>query len=384
MKQVSNKDMLNAIRNEASAEYKERIPAVANDVEARGIYDGHFKDYPSTKNEFIHTLMNKVVKSEFFSKVYENPLKMLKKGNLPFGTAVEELFVEAAKVKGFYRDGFDNPGTANVQDTAQELVGKKDVDVKALYVEKNFAYVFETSISDSQLKGAFLNQNGLSELVNQIVGSLLSGAEQQEFKDMKTILEAVSNAEYLKPTSTGSTPTKTTIPQDQGVLNCLSYEVIGDLYAAEGPKKLAKKLREMAGMLKFPSTEHNMAGVTTWSRPEDLVFITTPKIVAELDVEVLAQAFNVSSADVNTRIILVDKLPTQFKKGQIQGAQTIQRPECYGILMDRDFIQVWDTVNETRQFENGRALMTNMFLHKQGILANCYFANAVAIMKDVN
>ena len=160
--------MLNAIRNESSAEYQERIPVVHTEEDVRTV-ERMFKDYPTVKNEFINTLTNKVVRSDFFSKVYENPLKMLKKGTLPYGSSIEELFVSAATAKGFYKSG----GSA-AQDGAQELVGKKDVDVKALYIEKNYAYVFEASISDAQLKAAFLNQNGLSELVNQIVGSLTS------------------------------------------------------------------------------------------------------------------------------------------------------------------------------------------------------------------
>ena len=50
--------------------------------------------------------------------------------------------------------------------------------------------------------------------------------------------------------------------------------------------------------------------------------------------------------------------------------------------MDKNFIQAIDTVNEARQFENGRALMTNLFLHRQGMLANCYFSNCVALFTN--
>ena len=39
-------------------------------------------------------------------------------------------------------------------------------------------------------------------------------------------------------------------------------------------------------------------------------------------------------------------------------------------------------VNTTKTFDNGDQLTTNMFLHKHGIYSCCYFANAVALIKE--
>lgn len=370
MKQVSNKDMLNAIRNEASAEYQERVPEVAMDADVFAVQRA-LQDFPSAKNEFIATLTNKVVRSEFFSRVYNNPLKELKKGMLPYGSSVEQLFVEMAKVKGFLNDTSGQEAGA--------LLSKKPADVKAMYIERNFQYVYEVSISDQLLKTAFMTATGLSEMVNQLVGSLMSGAEYQEYKDMIANVIAAADGKQLTAKAGDGTMEATTIPSNKGVTKVMPTFAVGDASTEVGIKKFTKTVRALAGRMKFPTDKYNMAGVTTFCQPEDLVLLTTPEMVAELDVEVLASAFNVSSAEVQTRIIIVDQLPKRFATAL--GTSGASDVDCYGILMDKRFVQSIDTVNESRQFENGRALMTNVFLHRQGIMATCYFVNAIALIK---
>ena len=425
MKQTSNKDMLNAIRNQASAEYQERIPAVASDLEARSVLQ-KFQDFPTAKNEFLKTLTEKVVKTEFFSRVYSNPLKMLKKGTLPYGSSIEELFVTHAKVKGFLAQANDvSERSMNWVGnySAGELTKLKPADIRALYVTRNFQYVYEVSISDAQMKAAFMNGNGLSELVNQLVGSLTSGAELQEYEDMKRVLSAAARGEYLVQKndgqmeysgegSVGSLITGTDkkyLTSTRGVNKAMKVIQIkksaatahvDDSYAAP----LAIQLRAYAQKLRFMKDDCNMAGVKTFSNIDDLVFLTTPESQAGMDVELLAQAFNISKAEAQYRTIIVDELPSVFAKtlssdgtndptywknkgvstesSRTAAVRTENAVKCLGMIIDRNFLQVIDTVNESRQFENGRALMTNVFLHRQGIMANCYFANAVAFIAD--
>ena len=83
-----------------------------------------------------------------------------------------------------------------------------------------------------------------------------------------------------------------------------------------------------------------------------------------------ATAFNVSSADVNVRTILVDDL------GQTAGQQDVV---C--ILADKDIIQAYDTINTTTTFYNADKLATNYFAHKHGIMAGCSYANAIIFVK---
>ena len=51
--------------------------------------------------------------------------------------------------------------------------------------------------------------------------------------------------------------------------------------------------------------------------------------------------------------------------------------------MDSDFIQAYDTLVESRTFDNGEGLYTNYFFHKQGIMSTCYFGQIVYLVDSV-
>ena len=356
MAQLQNKDILNAIRDEQSAEYQNNIPVATglNDLEVYASLEA----YPTAKNEFINTLTNRIGRQIFFDKVFNNPFKMLHKGLLPYGKTVEQLFVEMAEEKGF-KEHFSG-STSNEGD----LIGIVAPKVKADYITQNFEYKFKTSISDLQLKGAFTNQFGLMNLINKAVNSLLSSTQYSEFRDMKKILtNKTADSTGGSKIGTGLVQKMYTDPNTKAN----SFFPVGS--KIDG-KTVAKGVRTWANKLIFPSTKYNLAGVKTWTSKEDLVLFVTPELQAELDVEVLATAFNVSSADVNVRTILVDDL------GQTAGGQDVV---C--ILADKDIIQAYDTVNTTTTFYNADKLATNYFAHKHGIMAGCSYANAIIFVK---
>ena len=358
MTQIQNKDLLNAIRAEQSAEYQERIPMAtgSNDLEICAALE----NYPTTKNEFINTLTNKVAKTMFFNKVFNNPLKMLHRGMLPYGKSIEEMFVELAEQKGF-NEHFEGSSSNEA-----DLIGVTSPKVKVDYISQNFAYKFKTSISDLQLKGAFANTYGLNTLLNKIVDSLFSQVQVSEFEDMKDILIN----QTVKSTG-GSTQGKGIIPMmyEDSTTKANALIPVG-----ENPTgvELCKLIRTWANKLQFPSNKYNLAGVKTWSAKNELVLFITPEYQAEIDVNALAFAFNVSSADVQIRTIVVDTLGTTKSTGG---------QEIVCLLADKDLLQAWDTINTTNTFYNPDKLTTNYFAHKHGIMAGCKFAQAIAFVK---
>ena len=152
----TNAEILNTIRANASTEYQERVPEALG---VGGNVSNVFSQYPTMKNEFLTALTNKIARTLFYSKVFDNPLKALHKGMLPFGYSLEQIFVNMAESKGFW-EHWDASG-----DAVKDLVGMKKPDIKLLYIERNFAYKYKTTISDQQLRTAFQDQNGLSRLV---------------------------------------------------------------------------------------------------------------------------------------------------------------------------------------------------------------------------
>ena len=366
-KTIKNAELLNSIQKGASAEYQAKVPQATSDTGIE-VYNT-LNDYPTLKNEFIDTLTNKVIKSRFYSKSFENKLKMLHKGEIPFGSSIEQLFVEMAEKKGF-REHFDGSNTVE-----SDLIGVQKPKVHAKYITKNFEYKYKVTISEEQLRTAFMNSTGLGELVSQILMSLTNGCYYDEFEDMKMLLKEVCAGNKLvidEMTGRTKSVALTKADVEQGI----HVESVGDAIA--NPKLLSEKVRALTGRLGFASEKYNMAGVKQWSNAQDMVLLTTPEILATLDVNVLADAFNVSKAEMNVRTIMVDELPTQFKSN-IEGVA--EEKECLGLLIDKDFVQIYDTILTMRKFDNGANLTVNHFLHKQGMLANCYFVNAIALVK---
>ena len=101
---------------------------------------------------------------------------------------------------------------------------------------------------------------------------------------------------------------------------------------------------------------------------------------------------------MNVRVIVVDELPSVFSIETAKAKQStygtvlscaLSAPrdnrtcKCRGILMDADFIQAYDTLIESRTFDNGEGLYTNYFFHKQGIMSTCYFGQIVYLVDSV-
>lgn len=371
-----NTEILEQVKATSSAEMRERLSNVdlRNGQEVYGV----LKDYPTVKNEFINTLTNKIVGSKTYSKIYENQLKMLHKGKLSYGQSLEQLFVQMAEAKGFL-DHFD----ADAATDEADLIRKIEADVRAMYIQRNFRLKYKTSVSEQQLQAAFANQEGLSNLIGQLTSRNASSAEFKEFDMMKNILKSSASLQALKETATGELELSGVAIPVECAKQPMKQVVVGD-FNSEDKKAWANNfletVRALAGKMKFPSTEYNMAGVRNWTDPSELVLITTADVNARLDVQSLAAAFNVSSADLQVRVILVDELPTTF--ASTAGVVGTDEKECYGILMDSAHIQAYDTLVDSGNFYNPASLTTNMFLHRQGIMAQCLYSPIVALVKE--
>lgn len=336
--------LLNEVRTLASAEYNNRVPQAtkANLAEVETIVT----TYPTVKNEFIDVLTNQVARSIYLSKFYNNPFKEFKKGTLDYGKTIESVFVDLIKAKDFK----DNFGSANTD--VSSLIGVEPTDnVKVEYYSENYRNKYKISVSDMQLKGAFRNSDGLYTLIQELYKAPLTSAEFDEYLMMKTL---ICNGSFIEQT----------IPK-----------ATWDALDEQGKSKdLTKRIKTLVNKFKFLSDQFNKQGVHTFSNPEDIVIFVTPETQAMLDVEFLSFVFHLDKAEVNAKIKLIDEF---VKKGEGGKVETDEDTLC--IIADKDMIQVYDTLNEVRNFENPDQLVTNTFYHRWGIMAICNFVNAVKI-----
>ena len=322
-------EILNAIRNDASASYIERIPAatISNIAEVGNA----ILEYEPVLNEFTQVLIGKIGKTIISSKMAKNPLAPFKRGELAYGTDVEDIFVEMAEAEG----AFDPTGS--------DPLSRRLPEVLAMYHRENRQDAYAVSTSEDQIKGAFTRAGGVTDLVNKIVNSIYSGDMYDEFVLMKELLAGYSEKYY-------------------------DYEVTAITDDATA-KQFIRTVRKAVADLRFMTDKYNAAEVKQYSNPEDLVLIINKDVIAHVDVDVLADVFNLGKTDFEPQIVVVDDFGTMS--------------DTYGLLVDKDFFAVWDTNFKHATQENAQGLFTNHFLHHWQIHSLCEFQNAVRFTTDL-
>lgn len=338
---MDNIKILNAIRTSASQEYKNRVPLATQTN--LGEVATAITEYPIAKNEFVNALTNQVSRTVYFQKFFTNPFKFFKKGTLEYGKSIEGIFVDLIKGKGWG----ENFGAANT-DVGSLISTEKADNIKVEYYSENFRNKYKTTISDQQLKGAFRNPNGLSELVQRMVQAPLNSAEFDEFLMLKKVLNELTIKE-------------------------IELEGYNELKDNEKAKELTKIIKTYIGKFRFLSDSYNNGGVRTFSMPNELVVLVTPETQALIDVELLSSAFNMSKAEIESRIVLID----EFTK---KGTDEVD-VDTLCILADENLVQFYETENSSESFRNADRLETNIFYHRWGIMSGCSYVNALKIKK---
>ena len=104
--------------------------------------------------------------------------------------------------------------------------------------------------------------------------------------------------------------------------------------------------------------------IKTWTDEDRFVLIVTADLMAEVDVDVLARAFNIENTKFLGRVIEVDS----FENEEIQA-----------ILCDEAWFQIYENVMRFDEFYNARVMAWNEYLHVWQTYAICPFANAVVL-----
>ena len=322
---ASNVDILNAIRPFMSSTFQERVPVATQENMAE--VANPILNFEGYRNEFLDALMNRIGRVWISSKSYENPLRMFKKGMLEWGESIEEIFVNIARAQQY------DPSVAETEVFKREIP-----DVQAAFHRMNYQNFYKTTISNEQLRQAFLTEYGISDLITKIVESLYTGSEFDEFLIMKnTVLEAAQGGDMY--------PVK--IPEA----------------TAENASQIVTTIKSISNQLEFMSSTYNPMGVLTHSKKRDQILLINAQLDAIIDVNVLATAFNMDKAEFMGQRVLVDNF----------GADDI-----LACLVDRDFFMVFDNNIGFTENYNGQGLYWNYFYHVWKTFSRSPFANAIA------
>lgn len=349
----SSVDVLNAIRNSASINYKNYVPVATPDAESIREIGAVIMDEPQLQNEFINSIVARIGKVIITNKLYENPWTMFKKGIVELGEKIEDIFVEIAK-----------PHTFNPERSESEIYKRELPDVRTAFYVMNYQKFYKQSISRAELKTAFLSWDGVTSLISKIITAMYTGANYDEFQTMKYLIGVRALAGMIYPEEV---PAAT----------------------AANAKKIAASFKAISNDMEFMKPTYNLAGVKNLTLKDDQYLIINSKFDAVMDVEVLASAFNMNKAEFMGHRVLVDgfgKLDTarldelfgeettyhQFTSAELEALNSIP-----ALIVDRDFFQIYDNLIETGDKYNEEGLYWNYWLHRWATFAVSPFANAI-------
>lgn len=328
--------ILNNIRANASNEYATRIPAATQqNISTIG---QAFQSYTLLYNEFCEALVNKIGKTLIEQKMFTNRLAKFKQGSILNQQDVEEIFIEMAKAEGKYDATGPNP-----------LGRRNPPNVEVIYHRMNRQDYYAVTIGDIDFLRVFRSESTLDSFISGIINSVYSADAYDEWCLMKNVL-----ATYKNKTGDAS--------------GYFDYEVLSMDKATSKEafaKAFVKAVRKAVNDLSFPSAQYNAAGVMTWNEPSQLALLINKDVSVEVDVELLARAFNQSQTDTK----VVPEIITMDDFGTLT--------DTYALLIDRDFLRVFDTMSHMEPQRNAQGLFTNYFYHHHQILSASTFKNAV-------
>ena len=345
-------DVLNAIRNSASINYRDYVPIATADADSIREIGATIMDYPALQNEFLNALVNRIGRVILTSKSYQNPWAMFKKGFLEFGETIEEVFTNLAKPFQF------DPAVAE-----NEIFKREIPDVRSAFHVLNYQKFYKATVSQEQLRMAFMSWDGVTSLISSIVESMYTAANYDEFITMKYLLckRMVSGEMYWANPSGSQIPTK----------------------------DIVKSLRNYSNLLTFLSPDYNLAKVYNSTIKDDQYIIIPSSIMAEIDVEVLAAAFNMDKVEFMGHVVLVDSFsnldtarlnelfkddPTYrvFNELELESLKLVA-----AVLVDKDFFMIFDNLQNFTENYNGQGLYWNYFYHVWKTFSTSPYANAV-------
>lgn len=364
----NNVEVTQALINDVGGELKAEIQPILDDQtmtveqKSRAVSTKLF-GYSVLKNSFISALINKVFMTRFWSKAWENPLKMFVDGNITYGYTIEDLYVEASDAVD-YSAHFE--GGSTECDDIFKLVDNK---VYANYLSINFEKKFKTSIKDFDLRRAFTSEYGLGDMIGQLMTKNIRGLYRLEYNLLKTMLTKYLSGISEEDVAMGSSSTATQFIQDTQVT-----KVTGDT-TAELIENLLLNIRIYGEQFEFESDKYNSAKVMQFSPMSDTVIVTTPQVYGHID-NYLAKTYNEDRVKILNKIILIDSLPdVNVMKSGDSGATTYESDKPIALLMDAKLLQLKPSLLEMREIENPNALAKNYFLHFHGLVGIVPFLN---------
>ena len=310
-----------------------------------GSFASPILDNPNVMNEFMNVLVQRIVYTQVDIKLFNNPLRVLEGDRIPLGSIGQEIFINPARGRKF-----------NVDDFAG-LLAKYEADVKVQYHQLNSDLQYCVTITRAKLKDAFVSWSTLENFIDGLTQSLYNGA----YIDQYNMTKGLVSSAYAS--------------------NQVRVEVISNPNTEALAKEFITKARTMFLNMQTPTPNFNawrqVGGyghdILTWSNPEDIVFLVRNDIGAYLDVNVLAQTFNIDRSVLLGNIIYVN----DFNEYDNEGKLIFDGSNIVGMIADKSWFRIKEQETTMDEFYNANNRTWQYYLNVVRMYSYSLFANAV-------
>jgi uncharacterized protein YjdB len=354
-------DILNAIRNNASQNYRDYIPEADASLDTLRQIGNTIMNMPMIRNEFLSALVDRIGRVIVTSRLWSNPWSVFKKGYLEYGETIEEIFVNIAK-----------PFEYDPEKAETNLFKREIPDVRSAFHILNYQKFYKTTVQEKDLRQAFLSWDGVSDLIARIIDSMTTGANYDEFLVMKYLIARQLLDGRFIPTEV-------------------------DAVSTANMKSIITKVKSVSNKLTFLNSEYNLAGVMNHAPKQNQYIIINSDFDALMDVEVLASAFNMDKTEFTGHRILIDSFGSLDKERLTQlfaddpaftedmiptDAELEALDAIPAVMIDGDYFQIYDNLEEMTSDYNGEGLNYQYWLHTWKIVSASPFAQRTAFVPD--
>ena len=310
-----------------------------------GSFASPILDNPNVMNEFMNVLVQRIVYTQVDIKLFNNPLRVLEGDRIPLGSVGQEIHINPARGRKF-----------NVDDFAG-LLARYDADVKVQYHQLNSDLQYCVTITRAKLKDAFVSWSTLENFIDGLTQSLYNGA----YIDQYNLTKGLVSSAYVS--------------------NQVRVEVISNPNTEALAKEFITKARTMFLNMQTPTPNFNAwrqvggygRDILTWSNPEDIVFLVRNDIGAYLDVNVLAQTFNIDRSVLLGNIIYVN----DFNQYDNEGNLIYDGSNIVGMIADKSWFRIKEQETTMDEFYNANNRTWQYYLNVVRMYSYSLFSNAV-------
>lgn len=268
-----------------------------------------------TYNDFTG-MVDKITRQYGFSTAFrdsDNPFFRYMREPLPVGHAIEDYYIPLIQPTEYDPTGAD-------------VLAPIDNEILKRVYSINKTVQFAATTSLWQSREAFLTIEGVNDLQNRIISNIWDSAAAQTYRNC---VELISN-----------------IPAEGCAVNKYGYGVDTEANI----QTLLRDVRTAVDNMTILQSGFNTAGIEQRSYRDELIIVTTPEVYQHLTVDYLAGVFNITYANLDTRVILVSD--AAFHSNPASGNMLLQIIDPKNLIIFKGREYAGSIVNPKGIFEN--------------------------------